>query len=69
MTKLVELALTKAAELPDAEQDRMAQLVLEEIEDEGRWQATFAASQDKLSALAPACASSWCPEPWCRSAG
>ena len=37
MTKLLEMALTKAAELSDAEQDRIAQLVLNELEEEARW--------------------------------
>jgi hypothetical protein len=32
MTKLVGMALRTAAELPDAEQDRIAQLVLDEID-------------------------------------
>ena len=41
MTKLLEMALTKAAELSDAEQDRIAQLVLDELEEEARWAATF----------------------------
>jgi hypothetical protein len=48
MRRLLDMALKKAATLPDAEQDRIAQLVLDEIEDEARWQATFAGSQDKL---------------------
>ena len=54
MTNLLEKALRKAARLPEAEQDRIAQVILDEIEDEARWQATFAKSQDQLAALARA---------------
>jgi hypothetical protein len=54
MTSLLERALRKAARLPEAEQDRIAQVILEEIEDEARWQASFAKSQDQLTALARA---------------
>lgn len=54
MTSLLERALRKAARLPEAEQDRIAQVILEEIEDEARWQASFAKSQDQLAALARA---------------
>jgi len=52
MTDLLEKALRKAARLPAAEQDRIAQVILDEIEDEARWQTTFARSQDDLAALA-----------------
>jgi hypothetical protein len=54
MTSLLEKALRRAARLPDAEQDRIAQVILDEIEDETRWQASFATSQDQLAALAKA---------------
>ena len=54
MTNLLEKALRKAARLPAAEQDRIAQVILDEIEDEARWQAAFARSQDQLAALARA---------------
>ena len=54
MTNLLEKALRKAARLPAAEQDRIAQVILDEIEDETRWQAAFARSQDQLAALARA---------------
>jgi hypothetical protein len=52
MTDLLEKVLRKAAQLPATEQDRIAQVILDEIEDEARWQATFARSQDQLAALA-----------------
>jgi hypothetical protein len=54
MTSLLEKALRKAACLPEVEQDRIARVILEEIEDEARWQASFAGSQDQLAALAAA---------------
>jgi hypothetical protein len=54
MTNLLEKALRTAARLPAAEQDRIAQVILDEIEDETRWQAAFARSQDQLAALARA---------------
>jgi hypothetical protein len=52
MTSLLEKALREASRLPAAEQDRIARVILDEIEDEARWQATFARSQDQLAALA-----------------
>jgi hypothetical protein len=52
MTELLEKALQQAARLSAAEQDRIARLVLDEIEDEARWDATFAGSQAKLADLA-----------------
>jgi hypothetical protein len=52
MTELLEKALQQAARLSAAEQDRIARLVLDEIEDEARWAATFAGSQVKLADLA-----------------
>jgi hypothetical protein len=54
MTRLLEKALLKAARLPEPEQDRIAQLILDELEDEVRWTADFAKSQDELAALARA---------------
>lgn len=52
MTKVLEEALAKARELPEAEQDAIAQLMLEEIESEKRWDESFAQSPDKLRKLA-----------------
>lgn len=51
MTKLLKQAFERMAALPDDEQDAIASIVLEEIEDEARWRATFAKSQDALSRL------------------
>ncbi|MFT3743831.1 MAG: hypothetical protein QM785_06000 [Pyrinomonadaceae bacterium] len=52
MTKLLEKAFSKASELPTAEQDILAQALLDDLEAEELWDETFAASQDSLSAFA-----------------
>ncbi len=52
MTELLEQALTEVNKLPAAEQDAIATLILDELADEGRWQESFARSQDQLARLA-----------------
>ena len=52
MTQLLEKALTEVYKLPPEEQDAIAALILEELEDEQRWDKAFAESQDKLAQLA-----------------
>src|SRR3990170_1137938 len=52
MTKLLERAVEKVRKLPDLEQDAIAALILEELEDEARWEKAFAHSQDALAKLA-----------------
>lgn len=52
MTKLLKKAFERASGLPDAEQDAIAAVILEELEDEVRWRETFARSRDALSRLA-----------------
>jgi hypothetical protein len=52
MTELLEQAVSKAATLPEEQQNALATMLLEEIEDEMRWDSAFAASQDTLAALA-----------------
>ena len=52
MTKLLEQAVAKVKELPEAEQDAIAQIVMDEIESEQRWDELFATSPDKLRNLA-----------------
>lgn len=52
MSDLLHQALTKVQELPDAEQDAIAALKLDELADEQRWQEAFARSQSQLSQLA-----------------
>ena len=52
MTKLLELALVQLSRLSAAEQVRIANMILEELEAEAQWQDRFRHSQDKLAALA-----------------
>ena len=52
MTKLLEDAIAKLRLMPDDEQDAIAQLVLDEIESERRWDELFAKSPEKLRKLA-----------------
>lgn len=52
MTELLEQAIEKVKALPEREQDSLAALILEEIEDEARWQSKFTHSQDALARLA-----------------
>ena len=52
MTKLLEKALERVSELSDVEQDAVARIILEELEDEVLWRETFARSQEALALLA-----------------
>jgi len=52
MTQLMEQAFARIAQLPEPEQDSIASLILEELEDEAQWQRKFAMSADVLSRLA-----------------
>lgn len=52
MTQLLEKATTQAARLPDSEQDALATIMLETMEDEAHWTRQFAGSQDALAKLA-----------------
>lgn len=52
MTQLLERAMQRAQELPQAGQDAVAALILEEIESERGWQERFDSSQDLLAKLA-----------------
>ncbi len=61
MTELLEQAIARLKTLPASEQDAIARspvpiraiaaMILEELEDEVRWNATFAKSQDILTKL------------------
>ena len=51
MTQLLEKALTEVYKLPPEKQDAIATMILEELEDEQRWDKAFAESQDKLAQL------------------
>jgi hypothetical protein len=52
MTKLLEQAFSRAMSLPEDEQDAIAQLLLDEIESDRRWDELFAKSPDKLNKFA-----------------
>lgn len=52
MTDLLEKAFSQAKDLPEDQQDSIASLILEEIEDEIRWDEAFAKSQGVLERLA-----------------
>ena len=52
MTKLLEWAVEKVKTLPDDEQNTIATLILEELDDEARWNRAFSASQEGLAKLA-----------------
>ena len=52
MTQLLEKVLSEVAKLPDAEQDAVAAILLQELASEGRWSRSFAKSQDLLVELA-----------------
>jgi len=54
MTELLRKAFEKASKLPDAEQDALASVLLEELEGETKWEEALANSQDQLAALADA---------------
>lgn len=48
----MESVVLRLRELPESEQDEMAQRILADLEDEERWEEKFATSQDTLSHLA-----------------
>lgn len=52
MTELLELAIDRLKTLPASEQDAIASLILEELEDEMRWDEAFKRSKDALGFLA-----------------
>ncbi len=52
MSQLLDHAVAEARKLPDAEQDAIAALILQEIADTQQWDEAFARSPDKLAALA-----------------
>jgi hypothetical protein len=52
MTELLESAIARLKTLPPDEQDAIAAIILEELEDEIRWDEAFAGSQDILAKLA-----------------
>lgn len=52
MTDLLEKAVAQVKQLSKDQQDAIAALILEELEDEARWNVAFAASHDVLERLA-----------------
>ena len=52
MTTLLEQAVNRIKILSDNEQNAIAALILEEIDDDLRWDKSFASSQDVLAMLA-----------------
>jgi hypothetical protein len=52
MTKLLERAVERVKSLPEREQDVIATLIFEELEEEASWDQGFARSEDTLSKLA-----------------
>lgn len=54
MTKLLEQAIERVKILSETDQDAIAALILEELEDETRWDQTFYQSQNALAQLAEA---------------
>jgi hypothetical protein len=52
MTELLEHAIARLKTLPVSEQDAIASMILEELEDDLRWDAAFSRSPDTLAKLA-----------------
>jgi hypothetical protein len=52
MIRLLERAFEQLSRLSDAQQERMAQWILDELEDDQRWDQAFAASGSALERLA-----------------
>jgi len=52
MTELLEKAIERMKKLEASEQDAIAAQILEELEDEEKWDTAFAQSQDSLAKLA-----------------
>ena len=52
MSELFDRAIAQARQLPADRQNAIAALILDEIEDDARWDAAFANSHDALEQLA-----------------
>lgn len=52
MTKALEEAFAAASRLPADRQDELKAAILQELESEAQWEASFARSQDVLERLA-----------------
>ena len=51
MTELLEQAIARLKNLPSDEQNAIAAMILEELEDDQRWDESFACSSDLLANL------------------
>jgi hypothetical protein len=52
MTELLEQVISKLKTLPTNEQDAIATMILDELDDERHWDESFARSPDLLARLA-----------------
>lgn len=52
MTELLEQAIARLQTLPESEQNAIASIILEEIEEERSWDESFSRSPDLLAKLA-----------------
>ena len=52
ITKQFEKVIEKVGSLPEDDQNALAEWILEELEDEKRWQKSFSESQDVLEKMA-----------------
>lgn len=52
MTELLERAISRLQTLSESEQNAIASIILDEIEDEQRWDEAFSRSPDILAKLA-----------------
>lgn len=52
MTESLQEAFQRAARLPPEEQDKLASVILADLESEERWERAFTESQDVLAKLA-----------------
>ncbi|MBC7823835.1 MAG: hypothetical protein H7126_08130 [Candidatus Parcubacteria bacterium] len=52
MTELLERAIARLKTLPTKEQDAIATLIMEELEEDQQWDESFARSPDLLAKLA-----------------
>lgn len=52
MTELLEKAFAEASKLPQDAQDMLAQMLLDDLAAEEKWNDAFAKSQDNLALLA-----------------
>jgi hypothetical protein len=68
MSSMLDQAITEVRKLPAEDQDAIAALILQEIEDDRRWDEAFARSPGKLAALA-ARAEQQVRDGRCRAAG